>query len=213
MSSIPVLIIGPSGAGKSASLRNLDPNRVALINVLGKPLPFKGSNKFTSMQTDNYATVKAALKKPNDRDIIVLDDVGYMMTNAFMRGHSETGVGNEKYQFYNTLADNFWGLIETAKKVEGNKRVYFIMHEEQNDFGKIKPKTVGKLIDSTLCLEGMFAICLRALYQDGKHIFRTQTDGQDVAKSPMGMFEDDVIDNDLAYVDQKICEYYEIGKE
>lgn len=210
--SIPVLIIGPSGAGKSASLRNLDPNRVALINVLGKPLPFKGARRFTSMQTDNYATVRAAIKKESNRDIIVLDDVGYMMTNQFMRGHADNGSGNERFQFFNTLADNFWKLIEDAKAVPGDKRIYFIMHEEMNDFGKVKPKTVGKLIDGTVCIEGMFAICLRALYLDGKHIFKTQTDGNDVAKSPMGMFESEIIDNDLAAVDDAIVRYYEIGR-
>ena len=209
--AIICLVMGKSGSGHSTSLRNFDPDKVGLINVLGKPLPFKGGNKFRSVVTDDYLRVISTLKKAQS-DVIVIDDAGYLMTNQFMRGHADNGSGNERFQFFNTLADNFWKLIEDAKAVPGDKRIYFIMHEEMNDFGKVKPKTVGKLIDGTVCIEGMFAICLRALYLDGKHIFKTQTDGNDVAKSPMGMFESEIIDNDLAAVDDAIVRYYEIDR-
>ena len=86
--------------------------------------------------------------------------------------------------------------------------MYLIMHEDMNDFGQVKPKTIGKLIDEKVCLEGMFTICLRCMISDGKHVFRTQSDGMDTAKSPMGMFDALEIDNDLNYVDQQIVEYY-----
>lgn len=211
--AIPVLLIGKSGSGKSASLRNLDPNRVALINVLGKPLPFRG--KFTQVITDDYnkiATCIASAPKKG-RDIIIVDDAGYLITNMFMRGHSNAGAGNGVFTLYNSIGDRFWNLIEAIRAESSNARVYLIMHEEMNDFGQVKPKTIGKLIDEKVCLEGMFTICLRCMISDGKHVFRTQSDGMDVAKSPMGMFDDLEIDNDLNYVDQKITEYYKEDAE
>lgn len=211
--AIPILIIGKSGSGKSASLRNLDPNRVALVNVLGKPLPFRG--KFTQLVTDDYnkivASIASAPKK--NRDIIVIDDAGYLITNMFMRGHSNAGAGNAVFTLYNSIGDRFWNLIEAIRAEPSNARVYLMMHEDMNDFGQVKPKTIGKLIDEKVCLEGMFTICLRCMITDGKHVFRTQSDGMDVAKSPIGMFEDFEIDNDLNMVDQKIQEYYKEDAE
>lgn len=206
--AIPVLLIGKSGSGKSASLRNLDPNRVALVNVLGKPLPFRG--KFTQVVTDDYNKVSACIASApkKGRDIIIVDDAGYLITNMFMRGHSNAGAGNGVFTLYNSIGDRFWNLIEAIRAEPSNARVYLIMHEDMNDFGQVKPKTIGKLIDEKVCLEGMFTICLRCMISDGKHVFRTQSDGMDTAKSPMGMFDALEIDNDLNYVDQQIVEYY-----
>ena len=204
--AIPILIIGKSGSGKSASMRNLDPNRVALVNVLGKPLPFRG--KFMQLVTDDYSKVAASIVSApkKNRDIIIIDDAGYLITNMFMRGHSNTGAGNGVFSLYNTIGDRFWNLIEVIRSEPSNARVYLMMHEDVNDFGQVKPKTIGRLIDEKVCLEGMFTICLRCMISDGKHVFRTQSDGSDVAKSPMGMFDAFEIDNDLNMVDQKICE-------
>lgn len=207
--SILTLMIGKSGSGKSATLRGMNPDDVALINVSGKPLPFKGGNRFASYNVDDPVRIIKAMKETK-RPVIVLDDVGYVMTNQFMRGHSSIGAGNAQFQFYNAIADNFWNIVEAAKSLGNNKRVYFIMHEDMNDMGHVKPKSIGKLIDEKVCLEGMFTIVLRAMVKDGKHILRTQSDGFDVAKTPMGMFDEEEIDNDLQFVDKKICEYYEI---
>ena len=206
--AIPVLIIGKSGSGKSASMMNLDPTKTALISVLGKPLPFKG--KFDQVVTDDSAKIIGIVKAAK-RNIIVVDDVGYTMTNMFMRDHAAGGGGNAVFSLYNNIGDKFWNMIEAVRKIPEDKRVYFIMHEEQNDFGNVRPKTIGKMIDEKVCLEGMFTICLRCIVSNGKHVFRTQSDGLDVAKTPIGMFEDLEIPNDLAMVDKAICEYYEIG--
>ena len=208
--AIPVLVIGKSGSGKSASMVNLDPSKVALISVLGKPLPFRG--KFDQYVTDDYAKVIGAIKATK-RDIVVIDDAGYLMTNMFMQNHSSGGQGNAVYSLYNTIGDKFWNLIEAIRRFPEQKRVYIIMHEEQNEFGTVKPKSIGKMIDEKVCLEGMFTICLRCLVSSGKHVFRTQSDGSDVAKTPIGMFEEDEIPNDLNLVDEAICSYYEIGGE
>lgn len=206
--AIPVLIIGKSGSGKSASMMNLDLAKTALISVLGKPLPFKG--KFDQVVTDDSAKIVGIIKAAK-RPIVVVDDVGYTMTNMFMRDHAAGGGGNAVFSLYNNIGDKFWNMIEAVRKIPEDKRVYFIMHEEQNDFGNVRPKTIGKMIDEKVCLEGMFTICLRCIVSNGKHVFRTQSDGLDVAKTPIGMFDDLEIPNDIALVDKAICEYYEIG--
>lgn len=206
---IPVLLLGKSGSGKSASLRNFQPGEVGIINVLGKPLPFKG--KLPSVVTDSYDTVYAVISK-SKTDSIVIDDAGYLMTNQFMRGHASTGAGNAIFSFYNDLGDRFWSLVRfVVEQTLENKIVYFIMHEDKNDFGDIKPKTIGKMLDEKVCVEGMFTIVIRSVLSNGKHVFKTQTDGFDVCKTPIGMFEQSEIDNDLKLVDTTIREYYELG--
>ena len=204
--AIPVLVIGKSGCGKSTSLRNcVDNDSWNLINVLGKPLPFKG--KIPQVVTDDYEQVKKCLSSSKANSIVV-DDAGYLITNYFMRNHSSKGSGNAIFSMYNTLADNFWNLVEFIKKLPEDKIVYIIMHEDTDDFGNVKPKTIGKLLDEKICLEGMFTIVLRCIQENGKHLFVTQADGGAVSKSPIGMFEELEIDNDLLYVDDKIREYY-----
>ena len=209
--AIPVLIIGKSGSGKSTSLRNCTNNpEWNMINVLNQPLPFKG--KIPSVVTDDYQQVMKALAGSKAHSIVV-DDAGYLITNYFMKNHSSKGAGNAIFSMYNTLADNFWNLIEFIKKLPADKIVYIIMHEDVNDFGDIKPKTIGKMLDEKICLEGMFTIVLRCVQENGKHLFITQADGGAVSKSPMGMFENLEIDNDLALVDKAIRDYYAESEE
>ena len=204
--AIPVLIIGKSGCGKSTSLRNcVDNDGWNLINVLNKPLPFKG--KIPQVETDDYTQVMQCLAGSKAHSIVV-DDAGYLITNYFMRNHSSKGAGNAIFSMYNTLADNFWNLVEFIKKLPDDKIVYIIMHEDTDDYGNVKPKTIGKLLDEKICLEGMFTIVLRCVQENGKHLFVTQADGGAVSKSPIGMFEELQIDNDLLSVDAKIREYY-----
>lgn len=208
---IPVLLIGKSGAGKSASLRNCVGSKdFNVINVLDKPFPFRG--KINSGATDDYNQVmKWLIQFPGKS--IVIDDAGYLITNMFMNGHTNAGAGNAVFSFYNKIGDHFWNLIEFIKKsVPADKIVYVVMHEDTDEFGNIRPKTIGKLLDEKVCIEGMFTIVLRAVVQNGKHIFLTQSSGSDVAKTPMGMFETTEIDNDIAVVDKAIREYYEIDK-
>lgn len=205
---VPVLLIGKSGAGKSTSLRNFDEKELGLINVSKKPLPFK--KKFEStVLSDNYETIINCISK-TAKNSIVIDDAGYLIVNMFMRGHSNAGGGNAVFGFYNKVGDSFWNLIESVKTLPENKIVYFVMHEDKNDFGDIKPKTIGKILDEKVCLEGMFTIVLRAVNDNGKYIFRTQSDGMDIAKSPMGMFDTVEIENDLKMVDNAIRDYWEL---
>lgn len=204
----PVLIIGKSGSGKSTSLRNCAGNPDwNLIRVLNKPLPFKG--KLDGWKTDDYQTVMKCLGQSKAKNI-VLDDAGYLITNHFMRGHSSAGSGNGVFTLYNNIGDYFWQLIQFIIKLPEDKIVYVIMHEEKNDFGDIKPKTIGKLLDEKVCIEGMFTIVLRCIEESGKHWFVTQSNDGAVSKSPIGMFETLTIDNDLLIVEKAIREYYEI---
>lgn len=207
--SLPILIIGKSGSGKSASLRNFKADEVDIINVESKPLPFR--NNFVTIDTDDYKAVCKAIKN-SKKKVVVVDDAGYLITNAFMRGHASQGAGNAMFNFYNQLADNFWKLITYIKSMDKdedkNKIVYIIMHDQKNDYGDIRPKTIGKLLDDKVCVEGMFTICLRSMVQDGRFVFRTRSDGFDVTKTPIGLFDTEEIDNDLHMVDEKIREYY-----
>lgn len=205
--SIPVLIIGQSGTGKSASLRNFKPDELELINVEGKPLPFR--NDFEPLNSDSYRDISIQIKKTKKKTVVI-DDAGYLITNSFMRGHSAGGGGNSVFALYNQLADDFWKLIGFSKALEPDKIVYFIMHEDKKDDGTVKPKTIGKLLDEKVCLEGMFTIVLRSAYEDGKYVFHTNTNGFDVCKTPLGMFETPDIENDLKAVDKKIREYYNL---
>ncbi len=211
---IPVLIIGKSGSGKSTSLRNFDEKELALINVIKKPLPFK--KKFEStLNTDDYVKIMKNIFN-TQKKIIVIDDAGYLITNHFMSKHSSVGGGNGVFNLYNEIGDHFWNLIEFIKsKLPENKIVYFIMHENVEENGDIKPKTIGKLLDDKVCIEGMFTIALRCMCDNNKHYFKTHSDGNDICKTPLEMFEENEIDNDLKKVDTVIREYYEIdgGKE
>ena len=205
----PVLIIGKSGAGKSTSLRNCAGNDDwNLIRVLDKPLPFKG--KINGWPTDNSLEVMKCLAASKAHNIVI-DDAGYLITNTFMRGHSSTGSGNAQFQFYNQMADNFWNLIMfIINKLPPNKIVYMMMHEQQDDFGNIRPKTIGKLLDEKVTIEGMFTIVLRAVKDSQGYAFITQSEDMAVSKSPMGMFESERIDNDMKLVEEAIRSYYEI---
>ncbi len=205
---VPVLIIGKSGQGKSTSLRNFGEEEISLINVSKKPLPFQKKFKKT-IETDDYNKIHQLLDKSSSNSIVI-DDASYLITNMFMTKHSSAGGGNAVYQLYNNLGDEFWRLIEHIKSLPPNKVVYVIMHEERNEFGDVKPKTIGKLLDDKVCIEGMFTIVLRCIADKGRHFFRTQTDGMDVAKTPMGMFADFEIDNDLKLVDGVIRNYWGI---
>ncbi|WP_186293416.1 hypothetical protein [Chitinimonas sp. BJB300] len=59
----------------------------------------------------------------------------------------------------------------------------------------------------------MVSIVLKTLVRDGQYQFTTQNSGNDTVKTPMGLFEGALIDNDLAGVDEAICDYYGIRAE
>lgn len=204
MNSVPVLLIGQSGSGKSTSLRNFKGEEVAVVNVLGKPLPFKSNIK--AGQCDDYSKILKAIAN-TPKKTIVLDDIGYLITNEFMKEASIKG-----YDKYNIMANNFFNFVNAIKQIKGGKTIYFIMHEDSTENGEIKPKTIGKLLDEKVNLQGMFTVCIRSMYENGNYIFRLKTNGQDCVKTPFGMFENDSMENDLKEFDKVVREYYELDK-
>ena len=202
---IPVLIIGHSGSGKSASLRNLSKEDYSLVNPLAKRLPFKGGQ--TGLESSDYELIKKFIQE-TPKKIIVIDDSNYLLTMEMMKKAKETGYGK-----FTDIALNYWKLIDFIKNLDGDKRVYLMSHEDIDEYGNIGVKTVGKMLSNQCCVEGLYTIVLRAINENGKFLFRTKTAGNDIVKTPMGMFEEETIDNDLKLVDDTICEYYEIEKE
>lgn len=200
--AILTMIYGQSGTGKSTSLRNFDPEKVAVINVSRKPLPFR--TKLQTYNTDDYSKIMGAMQK-TERKSIVIDDATYLMVGEFMRNAKVTG-----YQKYTDMAFNFNALVEFAAQLPDDKIIYFMGHSEQADDGREHFKTIGKMLDNYVTVEGKFTIVLKTVVQDGKYMFSTHNNGQDTVKSPMGLFESDLIDNDLAEVDKAIREYWGI---
>ena len=205
MNSVPVLLIGQSGSGKSTSLRNFKGDEVAVVNVLGKPLPFKSDIK--AGKCDDYATILKAIAN-TPKKTIVIDDAGYLITNEFMGQASVKG-----FDKYNTLANNFFDFINKIKNIQGGKTIYIVMHEDSNDDGTIKPKTIGKLLDDRVNFQGMFTVCIRSMYENGNYVFKLKTNGQDCVKTPFGMFESESMENDLKAFDKVVREYYELDKK
>lgn len=200
---IPVLVLGRSGTGKSTSLRNFKGNELGLINVLGKPLPFR--NEFKYIVTAEYPKIKKAIFEAQ-LNTLVVDDAGYLITSEFIRRGKEKG-----YEKFTDLATNFYDLIDFIQhQVPDEKIVYLMMHEDEKDGGFIVPKTIGRLLDEKICIEGMFTIVLRSRKIDDKYVFSTQTDGYDVAKTPIDMFESQHIDNDLKTITETIRRFYNL---
>lgn len=200
--AIIVMVYGQSGTGKSASLRNFKPEDVCIVNVSGKPLPFK--NKHKTFNTDDYMAIETAIKKAPAKSIVI-DDATYLMTGEYMRTAKVTG-----YQKYTDLALNYYTLVRIAAALPDDKIVYFLGHSDIDNNGNEKFKTIGKLLDEKITLEGMFTIVLKTVVTDGKYQFSTRNSGQDTVKTPMGMFNEPLIDNDLAAVDKAIRDYYEL---
>ena len=198
-----VLVIGESGTGKSASLRNFERGEVTLFNVNGKPLPFKG--KFVNeIVTDSYREIKKGLQNL-ETPVAVIDDSQYLMANEFMRRSDERG-----YDKFTEIAKNYWELITMVSKLPLDKVIYFLSHSEIDSNGREKIKTIGKMLDEKITVEGLFTIVLKTKVQDGKYSFLTQNNGNDTVKSPMGLFDANEIPNDLKMVDTRIREYYEL---
>ena len=201
-----VFVYGKSGSGKSRSLINFGEDEIFLVNTIGKRLPFRSKFKY-EIKTDDFSKIANGLRKMPTKTAVI-DDSGYLMTNAFMRGHSAPKSGSSTFDLYNDIADSFWSLITVIKnELPDDVIVYMIMHEDTTDYGETKLRTIGKLLSEKVCIEGMSTVVLRCVVQDGKHLFLTQSDGSDISKSPEGMFDRE-IENDLKSVDSTIREFW-----
>ena len=211
---IPVLIAGESGSGKTYSIKNLNPDDVGIFLCEKNRLPFKKqfpTYKVRNMKTEDdkiirqSAVIQTMLRKPQKpKKIYIIDDSQYIMANEFFDRASETG-----FQKFTDIGCNFRNLIHLVNnELPDDVIVYFLHHPEtDSNTGKLKAKTIGKLLDEKLTLEGCFDIVLFCRTDGQEHWFQTQSDGTNTAKSPEEMFEDK-IPNDLAIVDSTIRDYY-----
>lgn len=205
-----VLIMGESGTGKSTSMRNCDPATTAVVNPVGKPLPFKGSGKFEMLnsQTESRKITKFMKEQAAaGKKLIVVDDFQYILSVPYMNRIKENG-----WDKWNDFGANYFEIIEVCKELPADVIVAYMTHTETLENGVTTIKLIGKLLREKITIEGLFTIVLRTGVNEGKYYFYTQNSGKDTVKSPMGMFPAYAIDNDLNYVADKVRNFYEVGE-
>lgn len=222
--SYGTLILGESGTGKTASLRNLNPEQVLLIQPVRKPLPFrsKGWREFEAHTLGDIKNATGSILVCNDakkictamrhtsKEIVIVDDWQYILASQFMARRNE-----KSYDKFTDIGGAGWDIAQTASELAPHKRVYILAHTTTDDMGNTRIKTLGKLLDDKVVVEGMFTTVLRTHVDAGagRYSFSTQNNGHDTVKSPMGMFESQTVENDLAEVDAVICDYYGINED
>ena len=213
-----ILILGESGTGKSTSIRTLDPNETFIINVLNKPLPFRNFEKVYTkatadsgnyIATDNPETIQKIIhnvseKRPEIKNIVI-DDFQYILSNEFMRRCKEKG-----YDKFNDIGKDVWDILNKTDQARSDLKIFVLSHSQLHEDGKIKCKTIGKMTDEKVSIEGRFAIVLHTMISDDKYQFLTQFDGVHLAKSPIDLFPTKLIDNDMNHIVQRIDDFYNI---
>lgn len=203
-----LLVMGESGTGKSTSMRNCDPATTAVVNPVGKPLPFKG--KFTMLNGEVESCKICRFMKKQvaaGKKLLVVDDFQYILSVPYMNRIKENG-----WEKWNDFGANYFEIIEVCKELPDDVVVVYMTHTETLENGVTTIKLIGKLLREKITIEGLFTIVLRTGVNEGKYYFFTQNNGKDTVKSPMGMFPAYAIDNDLAYVVDKIRNFYEVGE-
>lgn len=213
--SIATLIIGESGTGKSTSLRNVKPEEALLIQAVRKPLPFRSKDwKLATSENpqgsifvcDQSDKIVKAMHR-TQRKLIFLDDFQYVLANEYMRRSEERG-----FDKFSDIGRHAWDILNAAKDLPNDVRVYILAHSQTEENGRTKVKTIGKMLDEKITVEGMFSIVLRTQVINGNYLFSTKNNGSDTVKSPIGLFESEHIENDLQAVDSAICDYYGINQ-
>jgi len=214
--SIATLILGESGSGKSCSLRHLPPDKTLLVQCISKPLPFRAAGWHKRQknaagevvgnitQTASVEKIIAAMQR-SAHEIVVIDDYQAVLLNELMARSSERG-----YEKFVDIAKGAWEIFQCAGSLAANRRVYILAHTQSGEDGHVRMKTVGRMVDEKIVPEGWFTIVLKAEAVNGNYLFATQSNGKDCCKSPMGLFAEQHIENDLAAVDSAICGYYAI---
>jgi hypothetical protein len=214
--SYATLVLGESGTGKTCSLRNLDPKNTLLIQPVRKPLPFrstgwkeikqKGDGNNILVCSNPQAIINCMHASPFD--VIVVDDWQYILASMYMAARNVKG-----FDKFTEIGGAGFDIAKAASELGENKRVYVLAHTTSDEFGNTRIKTLGKLLDDKIVVEGMFTTVLRTHVENGRYLFSTQNSGSDTVKSPMGMFSEQYIENDLAAIDRVICDYYGITNE
>lgn len=203
-----VLIMGESGTGKSTSMRNCDPATTAIVNPVGKQLPFRGKFDMLNSVTDARKITKYMREKVAEgKKLIVVDDFQYVLAVPYMNRIKETG-----WDKYNDFGANYFEIIEVCKDLPDDVIVAYLTHLETLENGLTTVKLIGKLLREKITIEGLFTVVLRTGVNEAKYYFYTQNSGRDTVKSPLGMFPAYAIDNDLNYVADKMRNFYEVGE-
>jgi len=218
-----VLVIGPSGTGKSTSIRNLDPKTTFIISVLEKPLPFRGykniykpisgwdDRKGNYYRSDNWAKVIKCIRLVSESrpeiTTIIIDDAHFLMANEFMNRATEKG-----FERFSEIAQHMWLVMNNLTAARDDLTCFVLSHSEIDNTGVSKPKTVGKMLDDKVTLEAMVTVVFHTVVKDGEYMFLTQNDGSHISKSPMGMFDEILIPNDLFEIKKAIESYYNEGE-
>lgn len=220
-------IVGNSGTGKSTSIRTLDPKSTFIINVARKPLPFRGAKKnyipltkdgdkwvgnlYNTSDVNQIANVLKMINAQRpDIQTVVIEDAQYIMAFEAMDRSAEKG-----YEKFTQMASNFYSVLKNAMNLRDDLKVFVLTHAENTGDAlnpSYKIKTIGKMIDSMITVEGLFTYVFFTDVVKGENDLPqykliTQSDGTTTAKTPMGCFEELRIDNDLQYICNKIDEY------
>ena len=197
-----VLILGASGTGKSTSLRNFKKGEIGVLNVGKKPLPFRG--KLDVANTADYELIEKTLMK-NTYNAYAIDDSQFLMVYENFAHAYEKG-----YEKFTKMAVNFQELLNVIINGTSNDTIVYLLHHiDFDDMGRAKAKTIGKMLDQQLPIESAVPITLLTQTDSEKYTFITN--GLPPAKSPLGMFEDKEIENDLRMVDETIRAYWELA--
>jgi hypothetical protein len=214
-----ILILGESGTGKSTSFRNLDHDKTFIINILDKPLPFRGyKTKYTKLspdgltgnyyESDDHDTITRIINRINKKrpeiTTLIIDDFGFTITNTFMKRSRETS-----FTKFVDIGRNAWEIISSLRGLRDDLNCVVTMHVDIDKLGRFKPKTIGKMIDDYNIIEGSFTFIFQSVVIDNKYKFITNNDGQHMAKSSMGCFDELCVDNDLNEILKQIENYNE----
>ena len=184
-------------------MRNFNSEDVRVLNVASKPFPFRNVNKLKKADKATYAMIKGAVSSGQSLSYVI-DDAQYLMAFESFEKANETG-----YTKFTLMAKNYEEMLRYIQEdTSPDTIVYIMQHIDTDENGKVKAKTLGKMLDQQLTIEGLFTIVLLAKADEKRHYFVTQSDGTNPCKSPMEMFDDIEIDNDLKMVDDTIREYY-----
>lgn len=195
-----IFVLGHPGTGKSSSLRNFKKDEIGYISVTGKELPFKTDVKAVTIKK---ATEIAAAIKKSSKPVIVVDDVNYLfMYQVFGRSQEK-----DQFQVFRDIGNDFYKLMETILSKPGDQNVYLFGHIELNDKNLVQLKTAGRTIRDNIAPEGLTNIVFESVNDMGEFVFKVKSDGSGV-KSPIDMFKDEAIPNDLKVVNEAINKYY-----
>ena len=199
-----VLIISDSGTGKSSSLRNLTKDEAAVVLCSGKDLPFR--HDLTTMMPAGYTDLFNVIEK-STKPVIVIDDINYMMSFEEMGRVAETGYGK-----FTQMASNMFQVFKRILDKKSDQIFYLMAHADRDEDGRLRIKTTGKMLSEKIVLEGLTNIVITNDLLDGEFVFRVKTDGMGV-KTPMGMFSEETIPNDIKLVDKAIRDFNKPAKK